>query len=473
MKKDLRKSFLTVLLAMILLSLLLAFSASAANEGPYIYEINGDGVTITGCERTIEGDVILPDTLGGIPVTAIGDRAFYYCGGITSIKIPESVKSIGANAFEFCGALYEVILPQNLTEIKHDTFNMCFNLSKINLGQTQVTAIGANAFDYCDYLMVVSIPDTVTVIGDSAFANCSNLETVIMGKGVTDIGKNAFMGCYNLRTVYCMTDEEQWKAVLLGEGNDRLTSAYFYYEHMHVYDSKVLVREATCLRDGAYTLTCRCTDSYDEYIKGEHTYKTKTTKATTSKDGKTVTACTLCSHIKKTTKIYKASTVKLSSTEVTYNGKKRTPSVTVKNSAGSTLKEGTHYTVEYAKDRKAPGKYAIKVVFKGSKYSGSKTLYLTIKPQTVELKSVTAKGAGKAELKWNKETADGYQIYFASSKDGKYKKVATMKSGSTISTVIGSMSKGKTYYFKVRAYKKTDSGTVYGSFSNVKSVRIK
>ncbi len=458
---------------MLIAAALCIVTASAANEGHYVYEINSGEVTITGCERSIEGDVVIPETLGGIPVTAIGDKAFYYCGGITSVTMHEGIKSIGAGAFEFCGGLSEVVLPSGLTEIKSSTFSMCFNLSKINLGQTQVSVIGKEAFAYCDYLLVASIPDTVTTIDEGAFSSCGNLETVIMGKGVTNIAANAFKDSYNLRTVQYMGTEDAWKNVTVADGNDRLTSAYFYYEHIHVYDSKVLSREATCLRDGAYTLSCRCGDSYDEYIKGEHNYKSKTTKATTTKDGKTVTACTLCSHIKKTTKIYKASTVKLSSTTVTYNGKKRTPTVTVKNSAGSTLKEGTHYSLEYEKGRKDPGKYYIKVTFKGSKYSGSKTLYLTIKPQKVELKSAAQKGAGKAELKWNKETADGYQIYMTGTKGGTYKKVATMRSSSTVASTISSLSKGKTYYFKVRAYKKTDNGTVYGDFSNVKSIRIK
>ena len=61
----------------------------------------------------------------------------------------------------------------------------------------------------------------------------------------------------------------------------------------------------------------------------------------------------------------------------------------------------------------------------------------------------------------------------ATSKDGTYTKVKSVTSSSTVSYTVGSLTKNKTYYFKVRAYKKTDNGTVYGSFSNVKSVRIK
>lgn len=471
MTEKLRKLSLTAVFIM-LIAALAVFNASAENEGPYTYAINEGKVTITDCDMNIQGDIVIPDTLGGIPVTAIGDNAFYYCGGITSVTMGDNIESIGANAFNLCGALYEVVLPEKLTEIKPQTFYMCFNLTKINLGQTKVTVIGNNAFGYCDYLSVATIPDTVTKIGDGAFSGCGNLQTVIIGKNVSEIGINAFRDCYNLRTVYCTGTSAQWQNTVIGEGNEMLTVPVYNYEHKHKY-TKSLTRSATCLRDGAYTHSCSCGASYDEFFKGEHTVKSTVTKATASKDGKIVYKCTLCGEVTKTTKIYKASDIKLSSTSVVYNGKTRTPKVTVKNSAGTTLTEGKHYTLKYESGRKLPGKYYIKVTFKGSRYTGSKTLYLTVKPQTVELSSVTSPNAGKALLKWGKETADGYQIYMASSKDGSYKKIKSVSKNTSVSYTVGSLTKGKTYYFKVRAYKKTDSGTVFGAFSNVKSVRIK
>ncbi len=471
MKEKFRKISLSFVF-MLLVTALCVFTAAAENEGPYTYVIGEGQVTITDCDMNLQGDIVIPETLGGIPVTAIGDNAFYYCGGITSVTIGENIKSIGANAFNLCGGLYEVNLPEGITEIKPQTFFMCFNLSKINLGKTNVTVIGNNAFGYCDYLSVVSIPDTVTEIGDGAFSGCGNLETVIIGKNVKSIGINAFRDCYNLRTVYCTGTQADWQSVTIGEGNDMLTVPIYNYEHNHKH-SKALTRKATCLVDGAYTYTCKCGDTYDLFFKGDHTLKNTTTKATSDKDGKIVSKCTLCKKTVKTTKIYKASSIKLSSTSVTYNGKTRTPKVTIKNSAGTTLTEGKHYTLKYESGRKLPGKYYIKVTFTGSRYTGSKTLYLTIKPQTVELKSAASQNAGKATLKWGKETADGYQIYMASSKDGTYKKIKSVTNSSSVSYTVGSLTKGKTYYFKVRAYKKTDNGTVYGAFSNVKSVRIK
>ena len=103
-------------------------------------------------------------------------------------------------------------------------------------------------------------------------------------------------------------------------------------------------------------------------------------------------------------------------------------------------------------------------------YSGKKTLYFEIKVSRVDKLTVTA-GTAAATVKWSEvKGADGYQIYYSTSKDGKYKK---LKSTPKLSYKKTGLKSGKTYYFKVRAYKKLDSGTVFGSFSSVKSSKIK
>ncbi len=86
---------------------------------------------------------------------------------------------------------------------------------------------------------------------------------------------------------------------------------------------------------------------------------------------------------------------------------------------------------------------------------------------------VTA-GSKKASLSWNKQTgATGYVVYMSTSKTGKYKKIATVKGNSKVSYTKTGLTKGKTMYFKVAAYKTVDSKTITGSFSAVKSAKIK
>lgn len=87
--------------------------------------------------------------------------------------------------------------------------------------------------------------------------------------------------------------------------------------------------------------------------------------------------------------------------------------------------------------------------------------------------TVTSISKGKANLSWtNVSGKTGFQVYYKDSKDGTYKKYKSY-SGNTVKATVTSLTSGKTYYFKVRAYKKVDGKTVYGAFSSAKSVKIK
>jgi hypothetical protein len=155
----------------------------------------------------------------------------------------------------------------------------------------------------------------------------------------------------------------------------------------------------------------------------------------------------------------------------TYANKAVTQSVTVKV-GDTTLKKGTDYTVSYKNNNK-PGKATVTITGKGN-YKGSISTTFTIKPAKTTVKSVKSSKAKKATITWSKVTgADGYEVYQATSKSGTYSKVKTVTKGSTVSYTKGSLKSGKTYYYKVRAYKTIDGKKVYGSYSAVKSVKVK
>lgn len=88
-------------------------------------------------------------------VTSIGESAFEYCSGLTSVTIPNSVTSIGDYAF-------------------------------VHSGLTSLT-----------------IPSSVISIGDGAFSGCSGLASVTIGNNVTSIGDYAFFDCSGLTDVFC------------------------------------------------------------------------------------------------------------------------------------------------------------------------------------------------------------------------------------------------------------------------------
>ena len=139
------KKTLAILLAAIILIMAVPFSASAAStNGYYTYEISGGEATIIEVDKTISGYVIVPSTLGGYPVTTIGEKAFNNCINITKVAIPGSVKTIGKSAFSYTSGLTEAIICSGVATVGE----YCFNYSsviKIYLPKT-VDTIGYGAW---------------------------------------------------------------------------------------------------------------------------------------------------------------------------------------------------------------------------------------------------------------------------------------------------------------------------------------
>ena len=101
-----------------------------------------------------------------------------------------------------------------------------------------------------------------------------------------------------------------------------------------------------------------------------------------------------------------------------------------------------------------------------------KTVLTCTKPGTPTL--AVAAGSKKAVLKWTKQGGcNGYEIYMAASKSGAFKKIATIKDKATISYTKTGLVPGRTYYFKVRAYKTSGTTNLFGAFSAVKAVKVK
>ena len=167
-------------------------------------------------------------------------------------------------------------------------------------------------------------------------------------------------------------------------------------------------------------------------------------------------------------------TAKLSgvSASYKYTGKAQTPTVTVKDGT-KTLKKGTDYTVTY-KNNKAIGTATITIKGKNN-YSGTVTKTFKIIPKTITLKTVTSPKTKQLKATWAKDTTvNGYQIQYSTSstfKSGNKTKMITKNS--TTSAIIGSLTKGKTYYVRIRAYKTVNGQKVYGAYSTVKKVKIK
>ena len=145
------------------------------------------------------GNVVIPESVtyngATYPVTSIGAYAFYFCRSLTSVTIPNSVKTIGYSAFEDCSGLTSVTIGNSVTSIGGSAFYSCSGLTSVTIPNS-VTTIGNYAFLGCSGLTDITIPNSVTYIGDFAFQNCPNIKEPIYNSTVFAFLPNSYKGKY-------------------------------------------------------------------------------------------------------------------------------------------------------------------------------------------------------------------------------------------------------------------------------------
>lgn len=176
------------------------FGAAAENEGIYTYAVTDGQATVTRVSVSVSGEAVIPATLGGYPVAHIGENAFFYCGKLTSVILPNGIETIGDSAFEGCAALTCITLPNSVQYIGNEAFCGCSSLTAVTMG-TGVTYIGERAFKNCSALAAVTVPNGVTTIEKSTFSGCLSLAAVTLPSGVTAIRGGAFFDCTSLGTL--------------------------------------------------------------------------------------------------------------------------------------------------------------------------------------------------------------------------------------------------------------------------------
>ena len=167
------------------------------------------------------GDVTIPSTLGGYPVSEIGNYAFFSCGSITSVAIPEGVETIGKGAFYNCGSLTNVSIPDSVVQIKEDAFRSCNSelydtntISNIKLVDgwvlgylspeiadvklRNVRGIAYNACENYTHLETMEITGNFKHMARHAFSNCRALQSIVLDAPIETIGDNAFNRCVKL-----------------------------------------------------------------------------------------------------------------------------------------------------------------------------------------------------------------------------------------------------------------------------------
>jgi hypothetical protein len=199
--------------------LLLALPAAVQAED-YNYTTNNGTITVTKYTGP-GGAVTIPGTINGLPVTSIGDGAFYGCTSLASVTIGNSVTSLGEAPFSYCISLTAITVDTN-NPVYSSVDGVLFNKNQTALIQypagkagsqytipDSVTTIEGSygwggergAFAYCTSLTSVTIGNSVTSIGEAAFSSCTSLTSITIPNSVSSIGEGLFHRCFSLTSI--------------------------------------------------------------------------------------------------------------------------------------------------------------------------------------------------------------------------------------------------------------------------------
>lgn len=230
-------------------------SAAPAKEGIFTYVVDEGKAKITAVDEETTGTIVLPATLGGYPVTTVGQNAF-----------------LGCRSFE------KLVIPENITKLERRAFSGCYGLTH------------------------VVVPATVGSLGAGyAFSECKNLYSITIPKAITDVGDFTFDECFNLTDVwYEGTEADRAKMEIHGT-NGLFTDANWHYNSCvgeHTIASTTPVQEPTCTQIGLAKGVCSACN-YEVTVPSNTTphvvenYKAKI-KATCTRDGNEIGTCKDC-----------------------------------------------------------------------------------------------------------------------------------------------------------------------------------
>ncbi len=180
-----------------------------------MYKIVDGEVTITSYNTFFGGKYAkIPEDIRGRKVTAIGSDAFKNCSALLSVEIPETVTRVEQNAFRGCSSLEAVILPESVTEL------------------------GPAAFSGCSSLSSVEIYGEIKIIKISTFYDCTELSNLVIYKKPDMVETNAFAGCLKLKIIQFGGTKEEWKSVVVQNGNVYFEEAAKVFEYKSENDIK-------------------------------------------------------------------------------------------------------------------------------------------------------------------------------------------------------------------------------------------
>ncbi|MCC8075842.1 MAG: leucine-rich repeat protein, partial [Clostridiales bacterium] len=479
----------------------------------------GDSVTTIPSSVFYEFKNLTSVTIGS-SVTSIGSYAFYYCTSLTSVTIPDSVTSIGSYAFYNCKSLTELTLGKGVTSIGSYAFSGCTGLTEMTLGEG-VTSIGSNAFYGCTGLTdvyyagseeewaAISIASGNTYL-KNATIHYNYVPTVDLSTCTVTVASATYTGS-------ALTP-----AVTVKDASGNTLTSGTDYTVKYTNNTNVGTGTVTVTGTGNYTgsvsktfTIAKASQTVTATAAATSIYAGKTTTVTGAGVG-TITYSSSDASVATVSSAGKVTGKKPGTVTITvkaagnsnYNAASKTVKITVKlnkTTISSLTNTSKGVTVKWSKVTGASGYYIyrngtkVKTITSGSTvsytdtgaktngtkyqykiyaYNGStksaasatKTTYYVSSPTISSLKNSASK---KMTVKWGKNTkATGYQIQYSTSSSFSSYKTVTVTSASTVSKTISSLTKGKKYYVRVRAYKTVSGTKYYSAWISTKSVKI-
>lgn len=204
----------------------------------FAYTADGGEVTIT--EYIGESEhVLIPDTIDGLPVTALADKAFYE-KHVTTVVVPDSVTEIGDLCFSGDNYLVSLTLPDGLAELPYGALESCFRLMDFNLPK-ELKKISGSALQYNYYLTHLTLPSSLTEIEQLNFIGLHGLQSLTLAEDDAafklDETNGLLMTADGTRLLHCFSDISPAEEIILPEGVKIVDPFAFHYD----YDVKRIV----------------------------------------------------------------------------------------------------------------------------------------------------------------------------------------------------------------------------------------
>jgi len=185
-------------------------------------------------------------------IKVVPEYAFYGCGKIKSVSLPDSLHGIWEMAFCGCSSLKEITIPEGVIYIGVSAFRGA-GIEKITFPDGPMD-IDINAFAFCENLTEIELPLCLKYISSGLFWGCENLKKVTIPASVENISL-AFIGCESLTDIYYPCTKEDWDAIDISDDYYISNAQIHYGEYRSIARAEISFPELDVTDEGIYWTT--------------------------------------------------------------------------------------------------------------------------------------------------------------------------------------------------------------------------